>query len=200
MAKKEEKKKNYWKIIIPIAIVVILIFWFVGMYNGLVSRDEGVKKAWGDVQSVYQRRADLIPNLVETVRGYRDYERETLESIVQLRTDATQAKIDVDSATTPEQLQAAMGGMDSVLSKLLVVVERYPDLKASQNFLALQDQLEGTENRISVERQRFNDAVRDYNIRTRRFPTNIVASMFGFTQKEMFSADAGAEKVVKVEF
>ncbi len=201
MAKKQAKtSKRPWKIIIPIAIVVILIFWFVGMYNGLISKDEEVNKAWGNVQTVYQRRADLIPNLIETVKGYRDYEQEVLENIVKLRSEAGQAKIDVDGATNPQQLQDAMGNMDGILSKLLVVVERYPDLKASQNFLSLQEQLEGSENRISVERQRFNTAVKDYNVKTRKFPTNLVAGMFGFDQKEMFEADQGTDKVPEVSF
>lgn len=200
MAKKKKKNYGFLAWLIPLVAILLLAFWSVGIYNGLVSSDETVSKAWGNVQSVYQRRADLIPNLVETVKGYRDYEKDTLESIVELRSEAGQAKIDVSKAQNPEELQKAMGNMDGVLSKLMVVVERYPDLKASQNFLALQDSIEGTENRISVERQRYNDAVRDYNVKTRRFPSNIIAGMFNFDQKDMFQADDGAEKVPEVKF
>ena len=202
MAKKKVEKKNYGflKWLIPLIIVLLIIFWFVAAYNGLVTKDEGVKKAWGDVQSKYQRRADLIPNLIETVKGYKTYEQDVLENIVKLRSEAGQAKVQVDDATSPAQLEAAMGSLDGVLSRLLVVVERYPDLKASQNFLALQDELAGTENRISVARDRYNDAVKLYNVKTRRFPTNIVANMFGFVQKEMFKAESGAETAPKVEF
>jgi len=176
------------------------VLWSVGAYNSLVRTDEAVNKAWGNIQSTYQRRADLIPNLIETVKGYKEYEQETLEKIVKLRSEAGQAKIGVDKATSPKQLESAMGSLDSVLSRLLVVVERYPDLKASQNFLALQDELAGTENRINVARQRYNDAVRQYNIKTRRFPTNIIAGIFGFEKKEMFKAQEGAETVPKVKF
>ena len=202
MAKKKVEKKNYGflKWLIPLIVILLIIFWFVGAYNGLVSKDEGVNKAWGDVQSTYQRRADLIPNLIETVKGYKTYEQDVLENIVKLRSEAGQAKVQVDDATSPAQLEAAMGSLDGVLSRLLVVVERYPDLKASQNFLALQDELAGTENRINVARQRYNDAVKLYNVKTRRFPTNIVANMFGFVQKEMFEAVGGAETAPEVKF
>ena len=198
--KKPEKNYKFLAWLIPLVIVLLIVVWFVGAYNGLVTADEGVNKAWGDVQSKYQRRADLIPNLIETVKGYKTYEKEVLENIVKLRSEAGQAKVQVDDATSPAQLENAMGSLDGVLSKLLVVVERYPDLKASQNFLALQDELAGTENRISVARDRYNAAVKLYNVKTRRFPTNIVANIFGFVQKEMFKAVEGAETVPEVKF
>ena len=143
-----------------------------------------MNQKWANVQSAYQRRADLIPNLVETVKGYRDYEANTLIQITELRSEAGQAKVSIDSATSPAELQAAMGNMNSVLSRLLVIVENYPDLKANENFLSLQDELAGTENRIKVERDNYNAAVRDYNILARRFPTSIIARWFGFEKKE----------------
>ncbi len=191
-------KTSSWVWIGVGAVVLILLLTLLGTYNGLVSADENVKQKWGNVQTAYQRRADLIPNLVETVKGYRDYEAATLTKIVGLRSEAGQAKLNIDSSTTPEQLQAASGQLDSVLSRLLVIVEQYPDLKASQNFLGLQDELAGTENRIKVERDNFNEAVRDYNVKVRKFPSNVVAGWFGFGLKEAFKADEGSEKVVDV--
>jgi len=193
-------KTSSWVWIGVGVIVLILLLTLLGTYNGLVGADENVNKTWANVQTAYQRRADLIPNLVETVKGYRDYEAATLTKIVGLRSEAGKAKVNIDSATTPEQLQAASGQLDSVLSRLLVIVEQYPDLKASQNFLGLQDELAGTENRVKVERDNFNEAVRDYNVKVRKFPSNIVAGWFGFNVRTNFQADAGAEKVVKVEF
>ena len=193
-------KTSSWVWIGVGVIVLILLLTLLGTYNGLVGADENVNKTWANVQTAYQRRADLIPNLVETVKGYRDYEAATLTKIVGLRSEAGQAKLNVDSATTPEQLQAASGQLDSVLSRLLVIVEQYPDLKASENFLSLQDELAGTENRIKVERDNYNVAVRDYNIKVRRFPSNIIAGWFGFETKDMFEAEEGSEEVVKVEF
>jgi len=181
-------------------LAIILASWVVGAYNGLISAEETVNERWANVQSAYQRRADLIPNLVETVKGYRDYEQETLTQITKLRSEAGQAKLNVDSATSPVQLQTAMRSLDGVLSRLLVIVERYPDLKASENFLSLQDELAGTENRIKVERDNYNRAVKEYNIKVRRFPNNIISKMFGFETKESFKAEEGAEKVVAVKF
>jgi len=186
-----DKKWMPWLIVG--GIVVILLLFFVGSYNGLVSADEGVNQKWANVQSAYQRRADLIPNLVATVKAYSDYEGEVL-------TEVTAARASVGSAKTPAELQAAGEQMDSALSRLLVVVENYPNLKANENYLSLQDELAGTENRVKVERDLFNTAVRDYNIRVRRFPTNIIAGMFGFTQKESFSSQAGAENAPVVDF
>ena len=183
-----------------VLVVIIFLLSIIGMYNGLVSSDETVDEKWANVQTAYQRRADLIPNLVETVKGYRDYEQATLTEITKLRSEAGQAKVNIDSATTPAQLQAGMGSVDSVLSRLMVIVERYPDLKASANFLSLQDELAGTENRIKVERDIFNKAVKNYNVKVRKFPSNIIAGMFGFEKKEMFEADEGTDKAVDVEF
>ena len=188
-------------VLVAIVVIALLIFsWVASTYNRLVTVDESVKQKWGNVQSAYQRRADLIPNLVETVKGYRDYEASTLTAITQLRSEAGQAKIQVDSATTPEQLEAASGSMNGVLSRLLVIVENYPDLKASENFLSLQDELAGTENRIKVERDNYNVAVKDFNIVARRFPSNTIAGMFGFGKKTAFAAAAGAENVPTVSF
>jgi len=201
IAKKQEKSYKGWIIAGVILLVLIILgSWVMGSYNSLVRMDEGVNQKWANVQSAYQRRADLIPNLVETVKGYRDYEANTLIQITELRSEAGQAKVSIDSATSPAELQAAMGNMNSVLSRLLVIVENYPDLKANENFLSLQDELAGTENRIKVERDNYNAAVRDYNILARRFPTSIIARWFGFEKKEMFAADEGSQNVVKVDF
>lgn len=183
-----------------IVLAIIIGLWIAGTYNGLVSSDENVAQKWANVQTAYQRRADLIPNLVETVKGYKNYEGETLTAITQLRSEAGQAKIAVDDATTPAQLDTAKTSMDSVLSRLLVIVEAYPDLKANENFLSLQDEIAGTENRVKVERDNFNEAVKDYNVKVRRFPSNIIAGMFGFEVKTGFAADAGTENAPKVTF
>lgn len=183
-----------------IVLAIIIGLWIAGTYNGLVSSDENVAQKWSNVQTAYQRRADLIPNLVETVKGYKNYEGETLTAITQLRSEAGQAKIAVDGATTPAQLDAAKTSMDGVLSRLLVIVEAYPDLKANENFLSLQDEIAGTENRVKVERDNFNEAVKNYNVKVRRFPSNIIAGMFGFDVKTGFAADAGTENAPKVTF
>ena len=199
------KMKNGTKILLGviagIIIIAILLFsWIAGTYNTLVKSDEDVKQKWGNVQSAYQRRADLIPNLVATVEGYKNFEQKTLTDIVKLRSEAGQAKINVDSATTPEQLDAAMGNMNNVLSRLLVIVENYPDLKAGEQFTGLRDELAGTENRIKVERDNYNNAVKSYNIQARTFPSNIIAGMFGFGQKTMFEAAPGSDVAPKVAF
>ncbi len=188
-----QKRKKPWKIIIPIAVVVILIIWFVGMYNGLVRTDETVNEKWGNVESTYQRRVDLIPNLIETVKGYAAHEEDLFKEITAARSAWMKAK-------TPKSQVAAANQVEGALGKLMLVVENYPNLKANENFLALQDELSGTENRINVARQRYNEAVKAYNVKTRRFPTNLVANMFGFAQKEMFEADEGADKVPEVKF
>ena len=188
-----------WIIIGAVAVLVLLGF---GSYNGLVSKDEDVGKAWGNVESDYQRRADLIPNLVNTVKGYANFEKETLTQVIQARASATQVKIDANNLT-PENLaafQQAQGGLSSALSRLLVVAESYPDLKANQNFLDLQAQLEGTENRINVSRQRFNDTVNAYNKSRRTFPAVLFASIMGFKDKGYFKAEAGSEKAPEVKF
>jgi len=191
--------------IVVLAVIAFAVVGLVGKYNSMVGLQEGVDGQWGNVQNAYQRRADLIPNLVETVRGYASHERETLEAVIEARARATQvtAEITPETLNDPELLQrftAAQDGLSSVLARLMVVVERYPDLKANQNFLELQNQLEGTENRISVERRRFNDLARGYNTTIRRFPANVVAGMFGFDKKAYFEAAPGAEQAPTVDF
>ena len=197
------KNKALW---ITIAIIVVLLFagysWVKGTYNTMVTQDEGVKTAWSQVENQYQRRMDLIPNLVNTVKGYATHEKETLEGVVSARAEATQTTIDPSNLNeeSMKKFQAAQGELSSALSRLMLVIERYPDLKANQNFSELQAQLEGTENRISVERKRFNETAQSYNTYIRSFPTNILAGMFGFQPKAYFSAESGAEKAPKVEF
>lgn len=194
-------KKNKG-LIITIVVIALVAIWGISSYNGLVSMDENVSNSWANVETQYQRRSDLIPNLVNTVKGYAKHESETLESVMQARSQATQVKID-PSNCTPQQLaayQKAQGDVTTALGKLLAITENYPDLKANQNFLELQSQLEGTENRINVARKDFNDTAKKYNTSLRRFPRNIIASMFGFEKRAYFEAEAGAEKAPKVEF
>jgi LemA protein len=171
-------------------------------YNRMVELDESVAAQWAQVENAYQRRADLIPNLVNTVKGYADFEQETLTQVIEARSKATGITVNPENlnAESLQQFQAAQDGLSSALSRLMVVVERYPELKANQNFLELQAQLEGTENRIAVERGRFNEATRGYNTYIRRFPKNIVASIFGFDKKGYFEAAEGSEQAPKVEF
>ncbi|MCE7069237.1 MULTISPECIES: LemA family protein [Dyadobacter] len=185
-------------------IVVILIFGFVGCgkYNGLVSKDEVVKESWAKVESQYQRRADLIPNLVSTVKGAADFEKGTLTAVIEARSKATQTTINAGDLT-PENIAKFQGAQDQLsgaLSRLLVTVEQYPQLKANQNFLDLQAQLEGTENRITVARNDFNTVVKDYNQEVRTFPNNLFAGIFGFSQKGYFTAAAGSDKAPTVQF
>lgn len=194
-------KKNKG-LIITIVVIVLVALWGISSYNGLVSMDENVSNQWANVETQYQRRSDLIPNLVNTVKGYAKHESQTLESVMAARSQATQVKID-PSNCTPQQLtayQKAQGDVTTALGKLLAITENYPDLKANQNFLELQSQLEGTENRINVARKDFNDTAKKYNTSLRRFPRNIIASMFGFEKRNYFEAEAGAEKAPKVEF
>lgn len=188
--------------IILIVLGVIVLVQGCSSYNGFVDKEQNVDNAWADVQSSYQRRADLIPNLVNTVKGYASHEKETLEAVVSARAKATSTTIDAGSLT-PEnmaQFQEAQQGLSGALSRLLLTVERYPDLKANQNFLELQTQLEGTENRIKVSRDKFNDQVTIYNKAVKRFPGNIFAGIFGFSSKTTFQAEAGAEKAPEVNF
>ena len=195
-------KKTLIIVGVIVLFLIIMFSWVSGKYNGLVTREEGTKQAWAQVQNVYQRRSDLIPNLVETVKGYANFEKSTLTDVVNARAKATQITVD-PSKLTPDQIQKFQGaqdGLSSSLGRLMVVMEKYPDLKANQNFLDLQAQLEGTENRIAVERRNFNEVVQEYNVSVRSFPSNIFASMFGFQQKGYFQAEAGAEKAVKVKF
>ncbi|MFM9839809.1 MAG: LemA family protein [Cyclobacteriaceae bacterium] len=190
-------KKFWW-----VALLGIIVFWFIGIYNGMAGKDQVVKSAWGDVESDYQRRSDLIPNLVSTVKGYANFEQETLTKVIEARASATQVKIDA-SNLTPENMaafQQAQSGLSSSLGRLLAVSENYPDLKANQNFLDLQAQLEGTENRISVSRKRFNEAVLSFNTSIVGFPRSLIAGFGGFKEKGYFKADAGAEKAPAVKF
>lgn len=194
-------KKNKG-LIITVVVIALVAIWGISSYNGLVSMDENVSNQWANVETQYQRRSDLIPNLVNTVKGYAKHESQTLEAVMAARSQTTQVKID-PSNCTPQQLaayQKAQGDVTTALGKLLAITENYPDLKANQNFLELQSQLEGTENRINVARKDFNDTAKKYNTSLRRFPRNIIASMFGFEKRNYFEAEAGAEKAPKVEF
>lgn len=191
--------------IILIAVVAIIFFTIsgaIGKYNAMVTLEEGVDAAWSQVENVYQRRADLIPNLVATVKGYAEHEQETFTAVTEARSKVGSINM-AGLANNPaalQQFQQAQGQLSSALSRLMVVVEKYPELKANQNFLDLQTQLEGTENRIAVERNRFNKAAQGYNTIIRRFPGSIYAGLFGFDRKAYFEADAGAEIAPQVEF
>ena len=194
------KKGTIW--IVVLAALAIIILWGVGVYNSLVSAEEQVESAWAQVENQYQRRADLVPNLVATVKGYAAHEQETLEGVIEARAKATQITIDPTNATADQlaAFQAAQGELSQALGRLLAVAENYPDLKANENFRDLQQQLEGTENRIAVARQLFNDEARNFNTKVRRFPNNIIASMCGFEKKPYFEAEEGARTAPKVEF
>lgn len=188
--------------IIILAVLAVVVLWLVGAYNGMVTSEESVATAWSQVENVYQRRSDLVPNLVSTVKGYAAHESETLEGVVNARSKATQITVDPENLT-PEQLQKfneAQGELSGALGKLLAISESYPDLKANQNFSELMAQLEGTENRIATERKKFNDAAKEFNTLIRVFPKNIIASIFGFERKGYFEAQEGAENAPKVEF
>jgi len=190
-----------WTVAI-LCVLAVVVLWGVGVYNDLVSGQEDVEAAWAQVENQYQRRADLVPNLVATVKGYAKHEQETLDQVVEARAKATSITIDPTNAT-PQQLaayQSAQGELTQALGRLLAVAENYPDLKANQNFLDLQQQLEGTENRITVARQLFNDSARAYNKQIRQFPSSIIARLFGFEKKAYFEAEPGANKAPKVEF
>ena len=192
--------KKTW--IIVIAVVAVLVIYCVSSYNSLVTQEETAGTAWSNVENQYQRRSDLIPNLVNTVKGYAAHEKETFDAVVSARAKATQMSIDIEDLT-PEKIEAyqkAQGAVGSALSRLLAVTENYPELKANENFKELQAQLEGTENRISVERRKFNETAREYNTNIRRFPKNIVASMFGFEKRPYFEAEEGSEKAPEVKF
>lgn len=194
-------KKWIWIGLIALLAIVIYNF-FSGSYNNMVSKGENVTRAWQDVESDYQRRMDLIPNLVNTVKGYADFEKSTLIEVTEARAAATQVKVDPNNLTeeSMRNFQAAQGQLSGALSRLLVTVERYPDLKANQNFLELQAELAGTENRIKVARNKFNETVQDYNTYIKSFPRNMLAGMFGFVPKAYFEADAGASKAPEVKF
>ena len=193
------KNKSLW---IVLGIVAVVLIWGISAYNGLVSKEERVSSAWANVETVYQRRADLIPNLVNTVKGYAAHESQTLMEVTEARAKSTAISVDPSTAT-PEQMEAwmrAQSEVGSALGRLIAISENYPDLKANQNFLELQKQLEGTENRISTERRKYNEEVRNYNVKLRRFPTNIIAGMFGFEKRVMFESQEGAEVAPVVEF
>lgn len=191
-------------IIIVIAVIVIgAIMWGTGIYNNLVKLDEGVTSSWSQVENQYQRRADLIPNLVNTVKGVAEFEKGTFTAVTEARAKVNQINMSPDMLSDPNafaQFQSAQDGLGSALSRLLVTVENYPELKANENFLQLQAQLEGTENRISVERKKFNEVVQSYNTTIRQFPGSIIAGFTGFTQKQYFKAMAGSDTAPKVEF
>ncbi|MBN1447492.1 MAG: LemA family protein [Bacteroidetes bacterium] len=195
-------KKNLTLTIIG-GVVVIVVLWFISAQNGLVTKEEAVTAKWSQVENVYQRRLDLIPNLVETVKGYAQQEEDILTRVTELRSRVGQMNVSSEIVNDPEAMQRfqnAQSELGGALSRLLVVAENYPDLKSNQNFLTLQSQLEGTENRIAVERKRFIEAVQEYNTAIRRFPTSLVASIGGFDKKATFTADDGAERAPKVEF
>jgi len=194
--------KNQIVLLSVLGVIILGIFWGISSYNGIITLQENVNSQWANVESQYQRRADLIPNLVSTVKGYATHESSTLEGVVAARAKATQVTIDPKNLT-PEKLQefqAAQGQVSSALGKLLMITENYPDLKANQNFLELQSQLEGTENRIAVERSRFNELARQFNIPIQRFPRSFIANMFGFKQKPYFEAEKGSQVAPTVKF
>lgn len=192
-----------WVSIIAVVVLVIVFFrWWIGINNTMVEMSGNAKKQWANVESAYQRRSDLIGNLVKTVQGAADFERGTLKDVIEARAKATSVNIDASNLNeqTMAQFQESQAGLSSALSRLLVSVERYPDLKANQNFLELQSQIEGTENRINVERNRFNDVAGNYNIYIKKIPNNFVANIGGYQEMPLFKAEAGAEKAPKVEF
>lgn len=195
-------KKGLTVLIVLAVIVTGLFFWVKNSYNRLVSGEEQVSAAWAQVENVYQRRADLIPNLVATVKGYAEHESETLESVIAARAKATQVTVNPDRLSDEEiaEFQAAQGELGSALGRLMMITENYPDLKANRNFADLQAQLEGTENRIATERKKYNDTAQAYNISVRSFPANIIASIFDFETKGYFKAADGAETAPAVEF
>jgi len=195
--------KKTWIVLAVIAVLLLLAYSSItGSYNSMVSMREDVTKAWSEVGNQYQRRSDLIPNLVSTVKGYADFEKETLTQVIEARAKATAVNINPDKldAQSLQNFQNAQSGLSSALSKLMVVVEKYPELKANQGFLDLQVQLEGTENRITVARMKFNESAQSYNTYIQKFPKNIFAGMFGFEKKVYFEAEKGAEKAPQVQF
>lgn len=191
------------KVLIPVILIGFVFFWGVGANNTLVEQEENVRQAWSQVENQYQRRADLIPNLVNTVKGAADFEQETLTAVIEARSKATSINLDASDLNNQQaldQFKQAQGQLSGALSRLLVSVERYPELKANSNFQDLQHQLEGTENRIATERQRYNQAVQSYNTDIRQFPTSFIAGVLGFEQKAYFEADEGAQEAPTVDF
>jgi LemA protein len=191
-------KKNFWIIVLVVLLIVIAAMW--GRYNTMVALDESVQAAWAQVENQYQRRLDLVPNLVATVQGIADQERAVFSAVVEWRAQALQTSVDISDPASLASYQQVQGALSQWLWRLLAVVENYPEIRSNQNFLELQAQLEGTENRIAVERMRYNDTAREYNIYIRRFPSNIFAGLFGFDRVSLFEAAAGAEQVPSVQF
>ena len=190
-------------VVLALVVGAALVLWGVGVHNRLVQLDEGVNEAWAQVENVYQRRADLIPNLVKTVEGAADFERETLTEVIEARSRATSVQLTPEMLRDPSafsQFEQAQNGLGSALSRLMVVIERYPELKANQNFLQLQDELAGTENRIAVERRRFNQTAQEYNSTVRRVPERLIAGWLGFDERPYFQATPGAEQAPEVDF
>ena len=188
--------------LIIVAVIAIMVVWVISCYNGLVNGEETVFNSWSNVEAAYQRRADLIPQLVNTVKGYAKHESSTLENLVNARAEATQIKVGIDQLTEQNirKYQQAQNAISSGLGRLIAISENYPDLKASENFSELQAQLEGTENRINESRKKYNESVKIFNVKVRKFPNNIVASLFGFERKSEFSAAEGSEKAPEVNF
>ena len=190
-------------LVLVLVVGIALVLWGVGVNNRLVQLDEGVNEAWAQVENVYQRRADLIPNLVKTVEGAADFERETLNEVIEARSRATSVQLTPEMLRDPNafaQFEQAQNGLGSALSRLMVVIERYPELKANQNFLQLQDELAGTENRIAVERRRFNQVAQVYNSAVRRIPERLIAGWLGFSERPYFQATPGADQAPEVDF
>ncbi len=194
--------KKFIPWLVALFVVAVVAMWGIGGYNDMVTEEESVETAWAQVENQYQRRADLIPNLVNTVKGYAAHESSTLENVIAARAKATQVTVDAANATAEQMAayQAAQGELSQALGRLMAVAEAYPDLKANANFRDLQAQLEGTENRITIARQNFNEAAKNYNTMIRHFPKNILASLFGFEKKPYFEAESGAEKAPQVQF
>lgn len=194
-------KKSIW-IVVGVVVLLIIVAYFscVDKYNNMVTRQEGVTAAWSQVENQYQRRADLIPNLVNTVKGYAAHETSTLEAVISARAEATSTKVYINDPQSLESFNKAQGELSGALSRLMAISESYPDLKANQNFMQLQAQLEGTENRIATERRRFNEDAQSYNMYIRKFPNNIIANMFDFEKVAYFASEEGAEKAPEVKF
>ena len=195
-------KKGLITILVIVGVILVISMWLSGMYNSMNTSKLTANKAWADVQGAYQRRADLIPNLVSTVKGAAEFEKSTLTQVIEARAKATSMKIDPNDLTPEklQQFQQAQGQLSQALGRLMVVSERYPELRATESFRDLQNQLEGTENRINVERRNFNEAVLVYNDKVTRMPNRIFSGMFGFSERAMFEADAAAQNAPKVEF
>lgn len=195
-------KKSLWILLVVVIVVVMIYSFFAGRYNTMVEKGLAAEQAWANIETQYQRRTDLIPNFVNTVKGYAEHEKTTLEGVVEARSKATQTTVKFDEINdqTLAKYQQAQGEISQTLGRLMAISESYPDLKANQNFIAMQDELSGTENRIAVARRDYNTAITDYNSYIKKFPTNVIAGMFGFSPKALFASEAGAEKAPEVKF